>query len=219
MDSTASELMVLKPTMVFLSFLASQLPEKQLPSIQVLNTDNTAYVIPKHSSEEATLAEIEKNFTFMFRHEICRWLGKDARNDIETSFLDFLCCFKFEMHSHLILMEPTLKAGKQVLNIKPRSMLLNWVKSEVLEEEEALATVMDHITLTQLAENSTVIIKNFAKLNKIKPFLEEYYNPIFTTAMSRMSGNSTHWPVVNSLKKFSQYFEIQIHTQLIHLPY
>lgn len=211
-----SEIVVLKPTTIFLSFLASQLPDRALPSLKLLHTDCTAYVIPKHNNDEATLDEIEKNFSTMFRHEISRWLGKNAHNNIETSFLDFLCCFKFEMHSHMVLMEPTLEESHQLLNIRPRSVILNWLKAEVVDQDD-LADVMERVTLNQVAENSTVIVKNFSSSNQIKPFVEQYYKPIFETAMSRMSGHREHWPVVNSFKQFNQYFEIEIHTQLIHL--
>ncbi|WP_298622963.1 hypothetical protein [uncultured Legionella sp.] len=216
MHQKQSEIVVLKPTTVFLAFLASQLPEDDLPSLKTLQTDNTAYVIPRHNSDEKTLNEIEKHFSTMFRHEICRWLGTEARNQIETSFLDFLCCFKFELHNHIILMEPTMEDGHQLLNIKPRTMLMHWMKSAV-EEQEELANVMERVSLSQLAENSTVMVKNFTGLETVKPFLQQYYLPIFETAMKRMSTQSDEWPEITSFQSFSKYFTVEIHTQLIHL--
>jgi len=216
MHHRESEIVVLKPTTVFLSFLASQLPEADLPSLKQLQTDNTAYVITKHDNDEATLVEIEKHFTAMFQHEICRWLGADAHNDIESSFLDFLCCFKFELHSHTIILEPTINEGHQLLKIKPRSVLLHWIKAQV-EGQEELENVMERVSLAQISENATVIIKNFSTLKEIKSFMQHYYKPIFETAMSRMSSNSTEWPEINSLKTFSKYYSVEIHTQLVHL--
>ena len=218
MHQGPSEIVVLRPTTVFLSFLASQLPESNVPDLKLLQTDCTAYVINKHHSDEATLDEIEKNFPAMFRHEIRRWLGNNAVNEIETSFMDFLCCFKFELHSHIILMEPSIDAGHQLLIIKPRSVLLNWIKSAI-EGQEELENVMERVTLSQITENATVIVKNFPDLKEIKPFVKQYYKPIFETAMSRMSNQANEWPVVNSFQSFSQYFAIEIHTQLIHLHY
>ena len=217
MHQGSSEIVVLRPTTVFLSFLASQLPESDLPSLKLLQTDCTAYVIKKHHSVVTTIEEIEKNSSTMFRHEICRWLGNNARNEIEASFLDFLCCFKFEMHSHLVLMESSLEAGHQLLVIKPRSSLLEWMKSSV-EGQEELENVMERVSVAHLTENATVIIKNFPDLKEIKSFIKQYYKPIFETAMSRMSNESSEWPVVNSFQSFSQYFTVEIHTQLIHLP-
>lgn len=216
MHQRQSEIVVLKPTNLFLAFLASQLPEANLPGLKLLHTDNTAYVIPKQDSDDATLDEIEKHFPTMFRHEISRWLGSSAHNEIETSFLDFLCCFKFELHSHIILMEPSIAAGHQMLNIKPRSALLDWMKSAV-EEQDELSNVLSQISLSQITENSTVIVKNFPTIKEVKPFLRQYYKPIFETAMSRMSGQSKQWPQVNSFQSFRQYFAVEIHTQLIHL--
>lgn len=218
MHQGSSEIVVLKPTTVFLAFLASQLPLNDVPDLVSLHTDCTAYVINKYDSIEETVEEIEKNFSTMFRHEICRWLGNNARNDIETSFLDFLCCFKFELHSHIVLMEPTIEAGHQLLTIKPRALLLDWMKSEV-EGEYELENVMEQATLSHLTENATVIVKNFPDLKEIKTFIKQYYKPIFETAMSRMSNQSSAWPEVNSFKSFTQYFAIEIHTQLIHLHY
>jgi hypothetical protein len=217
MHQGPSEILVLRPTAVFLSFLASQLPESDLPSLKLLQTDCTAYAIKKHHAVVTTIEEIEKNFSTMFRHEICRWLGDNARNEIEASFLDFLCCFKFEMHSHLVLMESSLEVGHQLLVIKPRSSLLEWMKSAV-EGQEELENVMERVSVAHLAENATVIIKNFPDLKEIKSFMKQYYKPIFETAMSRMSNQSSEWPVVNSFQSFSQYFSVEIHTQLIHLP-
>lgn len=218
MHQGLSEIVVLKPTSVFLSFLASQLPENKIPNLHTLHTDTTAYVIHKQDTDEATLDEIEKHFTYMFRHEICRWLGPDARNDIETSFLDFLCCFKFELHSHIVLMEPSIEAGRQLLEIKPRSVLLNWIQTSV-EDDAHVSEVIERVNLSNLTENATVIVKNFANLKEIKPFLTQYYKPIFETTMSRMSGNADLWPAINSFQSFSKYFEVAIHTQLIYLHY
>ncbi|CEG56411.1 hypothetical protein [Legionella fallonii] len=216
MHQGPSEIVVLRPTTVFLAFLASQLPEKNLPSFNSLQTDCTAYVIKKYESIEATVDEIEKNFSPMFRHEICRWLGDDARNEIENSFLDFLCCFRFELHSHIILMEPSIEDGKQLLVIKPRSLLLKWIKDQA-EQEEGVEDIAQEITLSHIMENATVLVKNFPNIKEIKTFVKQYYKPIFETAMSRMSNQTSSWPTVNSFQSFSQYFAIEIHTQLIQL--
>ncbi|STY28703.1 Uncharacterised protein [Legionella wadsworthii] len=210
------EIVVLKPTAVFLSFLASQLPEIKLPDLRLLQIDNTAYVIPKHNSEDATLNEIEKHFSAMFRHEICRWLGDQARNKIETNFLDFLCCFKFELHDHIMLLESSMENSHQLLLVKPRGPMLHWIK-ETLEGQEELGDVLEKIELSHLEENATAIVRNFSNLTEIKPFIKENYQSIFSTAMGRFSSQSNQWPLIHSLPAFNQYFAIEIHTQLIHL--
>ena len=209
-----SEIVVLRPTTVFLSFLASQLPEEHLPGFKCLQTDNTAYVIKKYDTNEGTLDELERLYTKMFRHEICRWLGSDARNGIEQSFLDFLCCFKLEFHSHLIVLEPSLQQAQQMVQLKPRMMLLQWLHSMV-EDQPDLATVMEQVTLSHLTENASVLVKNFSQLSEIKPFLRTCYPYLFETAMSRMSNNPQQWPKIHSFEEFGRYFKIEIHTQLI----
>lgn len=216
MQPSQWEVIILKPTNIFLAFIASQLPEKQLPELKFLQTDCTAYLIPKQTNDEQTLNEIERHFTRMFRHEISRWLGKDARNEIETNFLDFLCCFKFELHSQILLMESSIDMGHQLLRIKPRSVLLNWMRETVHEQEELIA-VLDKVSLANLAENATVVIKNFKSLEEIRPFIREQYKTIFAAEMMRMCEDEEEWPVIDSYQAFGRYFEIEIHTQLIHL--
>lgn len=214
MQQSKWEVIILKPTPVFLSFLASQLPDVELPELRLMQTDNTAYVIPKQANDEETLNLIEQHFATMFRHEICRWLGEDARNEIEGSFLDFLCCFKFELHSQIVLMESSMQDGRQLLCIKPRSVLLKWMKDSVEDQSELLA-ILEQVNLSRLAENSTVVVKNFAELTEIKPFLKQSYRPIFETEMLRICAED--WPIVDSYPDFSRYFAVEIHTQLIHL--
>ncbi len=218
MRHSQHEIVILKPTAVFLSFLASQLPDTKLPDLRLLQIDNTAYVLQKQNSDDATLDEIEKHFSKMFRHEICRWLGDKARNEIETNFLDFLCCFKFELHNHIVLMEPSIETSHQLLLIKPRAALLDWIK-ESLEGQEDLSDVIEKVELSHLEENATALVRNFSNLTDIKPFIKENYIPIYSAAMSRMSSIPAQWPSIDSYQTFSQYFAIEIHTQLIHLSH
>ena len=216
MEQGQWDVIILKPTSVFLSFIAAQLPGIDLPELRFLQVDTTAYIIPKQVSEEATLDEIERHFPRMFRHEICRWLGEDARNEIEGSFLDFLCCFKFEMHSHIVLMEPSITKGHQLLCIKPRSVLLKWMKSSIADHDE-VSSILERVNLSHLVENATVVVKNFKQLSEIKPFIQQYYRPIYKAEMTRMCDKSEQWPIVDTLQKFNRHFSIEMHTQLIHL--
>ena len=216
MQPSQWEIVILKPTRVFLNFLASQVGEENLPEYKTLLTDKTAYVIRKQDNDEATLDEIESHFTTMFTYEIRRWLGEDASNEIEVSFLDFLCCFKFELHSHIVLMEQSFGEGKQLLRIKPRSVLLKWMKSTIGDDEE-LTDILERVSLPHLAENATVVVKNFSELNQIKPFFKDYYLPVYEAEMSRMSDTPEQWPAINSFEAFNKYFAVEIHTRLVHL--
>lgn len=218
MPQKSYEIIILRPTPVFFAFLAAQLPEDLVPNPGLLKIDNTAYVVKKHNSDEETLDEIEKHFKTMFRHEICRWLGGEARNEIESSFLDFLCCFKLEMHQHIILQESSIEKGRQLILLKPKMPLLHWLKS-LVDEQEDLVDVVEQVSLSHLEENATVMIKNFPNLMSIKPFVKNYYTSIFSTAMSRMTAQSRQWPIVNSFESFSHYFALEIHTQLVLLSH
>jgi hypothetical protein len=211
------EVVILKPTHVFLSFIASQLPDVELPDLRLLHTDTTAYVIRKYQDEEETLSEIENYFPKMFRHEVKRWLGTEAYREVEASFLDFLCCFKFELHSQIVLMESDIEEGQRLLCIKPRSVLLKWMKSAIEEPSQEIIEALEEVSVANLAENATVVIKNFKQLGEIKLFIQQYYRPIFKAEMLRMCDRTEFWPQVHSFQEFSRYFTVEIHTQLVHL--
>lgn len=217
MEHNQWEVIILKPTSKFLSFLAAQLPDVILPDLQSIQMDTTAYAIHKQASEEATFDEIERYFPLMFKHEINRCLGEEAHNEIEGSFLDFLCCFKFELHSQIVVMEPSITKGQQLLCIKPRSVLLKWTKPSIEEEDGDITNVLECVNLSHVAENATVIVKNFNRISEVKPFIKNYYHPIFKAEMSRMCGKVASWPVIDTFQKFSQYFYVELHSQLIHL--
>lgn len=216
MQQSPWEIVILKPSKVFLSFLATQLPYIDLPDLKLLQSNTTAYAIHKHENEEETLDEIEKHFPTMFRHEISRWVRHDHQHEIEGSFLDFLCCFKFELHSQIVLMEPTFEQGHQLLCVKPKSVLLKWMKTTNLEQNDSDA-VLERINLSHLTENATVVVKNFKRLIEIQPFIQQYYRPLFKAEMMRMANCGGQWPTIDSLQSFNRYFSMEFHTQLIHL--
>lgn len=217
MQQSQWEIVILKPTEVFRSFLAAFLPEEvELPELSVLQTDTTAYRIRKQSDEEATFDEIYQHFSVMFRHEISRWLGEDAHKEIEGSFLDFLCCFKFEFHSRIVLMEASIEEGQQLICVKPKTVLVKWVKTTAQEDAD-VSTVINHMNVSSLAKNSTVVIKNFKKLSDFKPFIKHYFRPLARAEMLRMKDKVRAWPKVTTFKAFSNYFSVELHSHLIHL--
>ncbi len=217
MQQNESDVVILIPTPAFLSFLADQLPDAELPDIHFLKTNRTAYTISKKDSDEETLDEIERHFPSMFQHEIERILGVGACKGIECSFLDFLMSFKFELHSQIVLMEPSIEQGHQLLCIKPRSVLIKWIKSSLSESQFDLVHVLKPINLSHIVENATVLVKNFNHLSDVKPFIEHYYRAIFKAEMLRICGDSEQWPAIDSFQMFRRYFAVEIHTHLIHL--
>lgn len=209
-----SEIVVLRPTAVFLAFLTSQLPEEYVPSFKSLQIDNTAYLINKHSTREGTLFELERLYPKMFRYEISRWLGNKARNDVENNFLDFSCCFKLEFHSHLIFLDSSCNFGSQVLQLKPRAQLLQWLR-QIAQRHDDLIEIINRVNLSHLTENSSLVVKRFDDLGEMKLFVRENYKSLFGKAMRRMSSDRILWPKIHSFEEFNRYFAIRIHTHLI----
>lgn len=102
MQESAQEIIVLKPTKRFLSFLLNQRSDVEWLDLQSFQKNTTAYTLPRHQTDEALLNEIEKHFPEMFQHEVARWLGEDASLKVKSSFFDFLCFFKFELHTQMV---------------------------------------------------------------------------------------------------------------------
>ncbi|MCX7114421.1 MAG: hypothetical protein NTW08_00675 [Gammaproteobacteria bacterium] len=211
------EIIVLKPSPAFLSFIGSQLPELTLPEYRLLQTDNTGYVLQQQGSDEELLDEIERQYPKIFKYEIERWFGLHIEQDIKASFLDFLCCFKFDLHSHILLMEPTVVDARQMISVKPRSVLTKWVRSRLLECTESDDEVLTQVDMSQWGQDATVIVKNLDQVFDLKPFLRHYYNEIYEAEVCRIGEEGIEWPVIDSYQMFCRYFAVELHTQLVHL--
>jgi hypothetical protein len=211
------EIMVLKPAPDFLSFISSQLPQINLPDFRLLQTDNTGYIFQKQDSDEELLDEIERQYPKIFKHEIQRWLGDQISQDIKASFLDFLCCFKFAIHTHILFIEPSIADAKQMISIKPRSVLAKWVRAQLNEYASPEGTVYTPIDITQWSKEGTIVVKNLGQVYDLKPFLKLYYNEIYEAEMTRMGGCPMDWPMIDSYQMFCRYFAVELHTQLVHM--
>jgi len=209
------EILILKPTTGFISFLEQRLPDFDMPSLSSMQVDNTAYTFKKQSTEEATLDEVAKHYQNMFQFEITRWVGECEFERIGASFLDFLCCFKFEFHTQIVLMEPSMDDGHQVLCIKPRTVALKWVQPKSTPSD--FISVFDNMAVKNFVDDATLLVKNFSRPTEIKPFMQNYYRPIFDAELVRMCDVPEHWPKMNSFKAFNRYFEVDPHSHLVHL--
>ena len=113
-------------------------------------------------------------------------------------------------------MESDFEHGKQLIRIKPRSLVLKWMQGAVADSDE-LTHILEKVDIQSLEENATVVIKNFEDLTEIKPFLKDCYMPVYQAEMSRMCKDEVQWPEVNSYEDFNRYFAVGIHTRLVHL--
>ena len=206
MQCREREIVVLKPTPVFLSFLREQRPDLELPSLGELRSNTTAYSLPRHETDEILLSEIERNYISMFHHEIKRVLNDIDVVDIQGSFLEFLCCFKFEIYAGVVVIESSIEEGRQVLSIKPKTNLLKWIQNNIDDNE--LIDVLERISLAHLAENSN---------SEVNCFLNQHYRSIYRAEMMRMSDIKTPWPEISAYGDFERYFEVDLHHELIHL--
>lgn len=212
-----SNVLILKPTSVFLSFLSEQLPDVPTLSLNECKTNHTAYTFKKQASDEATLAEIERHFPDMLQYEAHRILGPHREETLKASFLDFLCCFKFELHSQIVLMEPSIQAGRQLLCVKPRLGLLHWMKASTHPAASEWYAAREALRLSDLTDNATMLVKNFAHEADVQPFIHHYYRPLFKAEMFRFCDEAQYWPEVTSLQMFNRYFSVHHYTEVVHL--
>ncbi len=105
MQACQQEIIILKPTKRFLSFLSAFRSDIEWVDFSLPKEETTAYTFPKHETDDALLNELERRFPQMFQHEIARWLGDEAGSRIKGSFFDFLCFFKFELHTQLVCLQ------------------------------------------------------------------------------------------------------------------
>lgn len=211
------EIMILKPSPVFLSFIHSQLPEITLPEFRLLQTDNTGYIFHKQDSEEAILDEIERQYLKIFQYEIRRWLGGQVRQDIRVSFLDFLCCFKFDIYPHILLMESSVIDAKQMVSIRPRNVLRKFLHEQLKNYPDFSGEVLTHINTSEWLENATVVVKNLGQISDLKPFLKLFYQEIYEAEQLRIDPGEVMWPNIDSYQMFCRYFVAELHTQLVYL--
>ncbi len=108
MQKNDYEIIVLKPTSLFLLFLSALRPDIEWPSVSLFQKDATAYSLKKCHSEDGFIAQLEAHRLQMLRHEISRWVGEEASHILRISFFDFLRFFKFERHAEWMVIEPTL---------------------------------------------------------------------------------------------------------------
>lgn len=216
MSQSQSCIIVLKPTSFFSAFIAEQLPDFSYPDEGQLDADNTAYTMPVCDSDEALLEHLERLFPFMFRHEVTRLLGKGMADKIEADFLDFLYCFKFEVHSQTVLTESSLEDCHQWVSVKPRVVDLDWAPTSH-DDQLAVKDILHTLHCASAVSGATVLVKSFDKLSDLKPLMQRYCRPILKNDLMKKAAQIIQWPTMTSLQMFHRYFAVEVHTQLVHL--
>ncbi len=212
MAPSLSSIIIFKPTSFFLHLLNLYAQTSEPISLNLLQVDCAGYVFPNYEEDEQMIADIKQHASQIFTNEMRRWLGHHAITPTLPSFLDFCCCFEFKRHAHLVLMEPTIAKGKALIHLKPTWAIYTWIKS-LLPQEHLPASC----NLTQLSENSTLVIKNFIDLAHLQAFLRKYYKVLAQAEFARMTQDKHLWPSIHTLSDFWHFFSIDIHTYLVHL--
>lgn len=215
MSQMKSCIIVLKPTSFFTSFVIEQLPDFDCPNEEDLESDYTAYTLPVCDSDDDLLEHLERLFPFMFRHEVTRLLGKHLATKIKADFLDFLCCFKFEVHSHSVLMESSIQDCHQLVCVKPRVLDLEWL----LESDDQIEVrgILQAINTSQSGQTASLLVRHYDRLADLKPLVQRYCRPLLKQDFIKKAAQVIQWPSVSSLQMFHRYFAVEVHTQVVHL--
>lgn len=216
MSQFKSCIIILKPRSFFTSFVAEQLSDFDCPLEEDLESDYTAYTIPACDSDEALFEQLERLSPYMFRHEVVRLLGKNLASKIKADFLDFLCCFRFEVHAHSVLTESSIEDCHELVCVKPRVIDLEW-KPATNDDEIEVRDILQTMNLSQVPQTASVLVKKFDKLADIKPLMQRYCRPLLKQEFMKKAAQLIQWPSTSSIQMFNRYFAIEVHTQLVHL--
>ncbi|MCX7091197.1 MAG: hypothetical protein NTU48_07105 [Legionellales bacterium] len=215
MSQMKSCIIVLKPTSFFTSFVIEQLPDFDCPNEEDLESDYTAYTLPVCDSDDALLEHLERLFPFMFRHEVTRLLGKNLATKIKADFLDFLCCFKFEVHSHSVLMESSIQDCHQLVCVKPRVVDLEWLQES--DDQIEVRGILHALNTSQTGQTASLLVRHYDRLADLKPLVQRYCRPLLKQDFMKKAAQLIQWPSVSSLQMFHRYFAVEVHTQVVHL--
>ncbi len=204
---------ILKPTPFFVSFITEQLPDFEEVIQLEQGADNTAYTIPICDSDEDLFEHLERLYPYMFRYEVTRLFGKALADKLSADFLDFLCCFKFDVHSQPLMLGTSLKDRRQLVCVKPRTISFEWTSSE---DPIVVKDLMKTHALFTSINTTTVLIKHCDTLD-IKPLLKRYCRPLLQTNGMKQPAQVIQWPTLQSWRLFDRYFAVEVHTQLVHL--
>lgn len=215
MSRFKSCIIILKPTSFFTSFVAEQLQDFDCPIEEDLESDCTAYTIPACDDDEVLLEHLERLYPFMFTHEVTRVWGKELASKIQADFLDFMCCFRFEMHQSMV-MESSIQDCHQLVCVKPKVVDLEWLPA-TNEDEIEVRDVLQALNAPSTTQTASVLVKKFDKLADLKPLVHKYCRPLLKQDFMKKAAQLIQWPSASAMQTFNRYFAIEVHTQLVHL--
>lgn len=215
MSRFKSCIIILKPTSFFTSFVAEQLQDFDCPIEEDLESDCTAYTIPACDDDEVLLEHLERLYPFMFTHEVTRVWGKELASKIQADFLDFMCCFRFEMHQSMV-MESSIQDCHQLVCVKPKVVDLEWLPA-TNEDEIEVRDVLQALNAPSTTQTASVLVKKFDKLADLKPLVHKYCRPLLKQDFMKKAVQLIQWPSASAMQTFNRYFAIEVHTQLVHL--
>ncbi|MGV3740594.1 MAG: hypothetical protein ACO1N3_04820 [Gammaproteobacteria bacterium] len=216
MSRFKSCIIILKPTSFFTSFVSEQLQDFDCPIEEDLESDCTAYTIPPCDNDEVLLEHLERLYPYMFRYEATRLLGKALASKIQADFLDFLCCFRFEMHAQSFVMESSIQDCHQLVCVKPRVVDLEWLPA-TNDDQIEVRDVLQALNAPPSTQTASVLVKRFDKLADLKPLVQKYCRPLLKQDFMKKAAQLIQWPSASALQTFNRYFAIEVHTQLVHL--
>lgn len=221
-----AELMILRPTRGFADLLNAVLlasgNEKKV-SFDLLKTDATVYIVPHYDSPKEAADALYKRYQTMFEHEFLRWFFSFNKSILKKlSFFDFYVCFNFDYHMHILnLMEPKktdhliLSANNCVLTLKPKPALKIWMEQALKNEQDIF--LLKKLSLDQIAENATSVVKDFQNLSEIQQFLKNNAQTILEFELARMCSKKKLWPAKRDWEQLKKFFEFEIHTNLVNM--
>ena len=101
--------------------------------------------------------------------------------------------------------------------VERRELYVAAQEDDLEDDGDEAVLVLEHVKLSHLTENATVVIKAFQHPDDVQPFIKHYFRPIFKTEMMRLCESREQWPPVQSFEDFNRYFSMDVHSTLIHL--
>lgn len=215
MPHNQSCIIILKPTSFFLSFVTEQLSDFEQTEEAEMSADNTAYTMPSYDNDDALLEHLERLYPYMFQHEVVRLFGQSIASKINADFLDFMCCFKFEVYAEPLLMATSVEDCHQLVCVKPRVVSFDWMPTSGNDHIKVKGLVQT-LDLFRATPAATALVKTLDKLD-LKPLLHRYCKPLLKADLMKKAMQMIQWPTTQSWQMFNRYFAVEVHTQLVHL--